>query len=220
MNELIVFNKKVENSLTHYRTMCAAIFACANVDDCAKIADEAVAVAAYYSQIRDTETVNKLYEVKLRAWRRIAELFSKVDLAEIEKMDVPKYKIEELKVKKIRSHFTDQAVGDMRDGRILEILKLGKLSTSDFEFAISGAAADGMVTTISALLRYSPEAQEKRKQLEIETKKRHEAWEKDRPRREKEERELEKIKQQEHEKAIKINAERRGTYCRIKNGFQ
>ena len=73
-----------EKHLTLYKGMCRAIGACHRVDECKDIVDKSVALAAYYKQIKDDETVRKFNEVRLRAWRRIGKLFAAVDLSECE----------------------------------------------------------------------------------------------------------------------------------------
>src|SRR4051794_443763 len=71
--------------LTLYRNMSDAIARCHRVDECQDIVDKSVGLAAYYAQIKDTETERKFYRVKLRAWRRIGELFSVVDLSDCDR---------------------------------------------------------------------------------------------------------------------------------------
>jgi hypothetical protein len=51
-----------------------AIAECHSIDDCKHIATQAGAIAAYYQQIQDDESVRKFLQIKLRAWRRIGEI--------------------------------------------------------------------------------------------------------------------------------------------------
>ena len=67
--------------LAQYETMCTAIATCHRFDECKDIIDKSVAMAAYYKQIKDTETEVMFYRIRLRAWRRIAELFATVDMS-------------------------------------------------------------------------------------------------------------------------------------------
>src|SRR5262245_5939299 len=57
-----------------YQRMQTAIAECYSMDDCREIAKQANAIAAYYSQIKDDESVRKFLQIKLRAWRRIGEI--------------------------------------------------------------------------------------------------------------------------------------------------
>ena len=72
-NELVPVHGKV-NAL--YRRMQTAVAECYSIDDCREIANQANAIAAYYSQIKDNESVRKFLQVKLRAWRRISEILT------------------------------------------------------------------------------------------------------------------------------------------------
>src|SRR5262249_27415164 len=74
----------MRNLITHtkgsalYAKMAGAIASCYAVDDCKEIHDQASAIAAYYKQIKDDESLRKFIIVKLRAWRRIGELCKQV----------------------------------------------------------------------------------------------------------------------------------------------
>ncbi|HEX5957548.1 MAG TPA: hypothetical protein VFY92_02690, partial [Hyphomicrobiaceae bacterium] len=57
-----------------YQRMREAIAACHDVDECKDVADRALAMATYYEQANDQESIRKVHEIKLRAWRRIGEL--------------------------------------------------------------------------------------------------------------------------------------------------
>jgi len=132
--------------LTLYRNMCTAIAQCHEIDDCKDIVDKSVGLSAYYEQIKDTETERMFYQVKLRAWRRIGELFSAVDLAGCE--------TQSSKTKKIRENFAEAAIREISDSRIIEILKLMAVPDASFEVALTSVARG----SIPALLCVTPEA--------------------------------------------------------------
>ena len=150
--DLVLTN--AEKHLTLYKGMCRAIGACHRVDECKDIADKSIALAAYYKQIKDDETVRKFNEVKLRAWRRIGKLFAAVDLSERETW-VAKYKT-------IRAAFDGAAIAGIDDNRIREILTLMTISDYDFEYALGQSAAG----SIASLLQYSPEYQEMLREMQ------------------------------------------------------
>jgi hypothetical protein len=60
--------------------MRIAIAECYSIDDCKEIAVQANAIAAYYKQIKDDESVRKFLQVKLRAWRRIGEILNSANV--------------------------------------------------------------------------------------------------------------------------------------------
>lgn len=76
MNELIIVEQSKASVV--YAKMQAAIAECYDIDDCKNIANHASAIAAYYQEIRDDETVRKFFSIKLRAWRRIGEICAKI----------------------------------------------------------------------------------------------------------------------------------------------
>jgi hypothetical protein len=147
MNELIL--NTAEKYLTLYRDMCSAIDTCHRIDQCKDIIDRSVALAVYCKQINDDETVQKFYEVRLRAWRRIGELFKAVDLSACESVAA--------KCKAIRANFDDQVMRGISDSRIYEILKLSAVSDSDFEQAIACELSTG---SIAELMRHTPAFEE------------------------------------------------------------
>lgn len=143
MTKLALLN--VEKYLPIYNNMVKAIGVCFDVDECKDIVNKSHAVAAYYKQIKDDDTVQKFNRVKLRAWRRIAELFRSIDCVgcgtQREKID------------KIRAAFEEVAVAEMPDSRIYQLLQLGELSDADFEYAI----LQEVNGSIPDLLRRTPE---------------------------------------------------------------
>ncbi len=120
---------KAGKHLVQYRAMCQTIAVCHEFDECKDIIDKSVAMAAYYAQIKDVETELMFHRVRVRAWRRIGELFSPVDFRDCESNAA--------KVRKIRAAFTnDPTVADMADSRIIDVLKLMEIPDKEFEFAI------------------------------------------------------------------------------------
>ena len=184
-NNLVLTN--AERHLALYKGMCRAIGACHRVDECKDIADKSVALAAYYKQIKDDETVRKFNEVKLRAWRRIGELFSVVNLSGC--------LTQTAKAQKIRDNFDEAVVDEFSDVKIMEILKLTTLSTADFEFALKHITSGG----ITNLLRHTPEAVAQTETNHAEIEKWQRAYEKEMAKPENQQKALERLKQSRKE---------------------
>lgn len=123
MNDLIV--STAIKHLVLYRNMVEAISSCLRIDECKDILNKSVALAAYFEQIRDDDTVQKFHQVKLRAWRRIGHLFSTVDTSDCETQTA--------KIKKIRASFDEAVVAEISESRVREILELMKVPDRDFE---------------------------------------------------------------------------------------
>ena len=157
--------------LVQYGRMCTAIAVCHNFDECKDIIDKSVAMATYYKQIKDTETEVMFYRVRLRAWRRIGELFSTVDLTDIKPTKHhwkqgeggPVWITQAAKVRKIRESFPDDpTVEDMKDARISEILRLMEITDEEFEYAISQQISG----TIIDVMRRTPAVEAEREKAE------------------------------------------------------
>src|SRR5262249_21330412 len=116
---------KANKHLVLYHNMSTAIARCDAVDECKDIADRSVGLAAYYAQIKDVETERNFYRVKLRAWRRIGELISVVDISDCTSQVA--------RINKIKDSFTGTVVVEFNDYTIMECLKLATLSAEDFE---------------------------------------------------------------------------------------
>ena len=84
---------------------------------------KSVAMAAYYKQIKDTETEVMFYRIRLRAWRRIAELFATVDMSDLPISERVGWVTTKDKVTRIKNDIppADPTVADMSDSRITEI---------------------------------------------------------------------------------------------------
>jgi hypothetical protein len=105
-----------------------AITKCYAVDDCKQIAKQANAIAAYFKQIKDDESVRRFLAVKLRAWRRIGEiLLTMVDLTDCGTNIAAC-------ARKIKGHFpNDPGIMDMTDTDFSNALKLGRMPADFFE---------------------------------------------------------------------------------------
>jgi hypothetical protein len=157
---------KVGRHLMQYKQMCVAIATCHYFDECKDIIDKSVAMAAYYAQIKDSETELMFYRVRLRAWRRIGELFATVDLKGCENPTQ--------KGKRIREAFAnDPTVREMKDYRIVDVVKLMAISDKDFEYAIK-QNVNGSVTD---LLRRTPAAEAASAQAQKERAAHNKRWE-------------------------------------------
>jgi hypothetical protein len=111
-----------------YGRMQAAIAQCYSVDDCKHIAAQADAIALYYKQIQDDASVVKFLQVKLRAWRRIAEILvnSGVDRSACE--TTAEY------IRKIRAVFKDQkTIQELNEGLFRQLLKIVAMPSDFFD---------------------------------------------------------------------------------------
>jgi hypothetical protein len=81
MNDLELIDTR---AVRLYERMQTAISRCYTIDDCREISRQAEAIAAYYKQIEDEDSVKKFLNVKLRAWRRIGEILHTIDNSDCE----------------------------------------------------------------------------------------------------------------------------------------
>jgi hypothetical protein len=86
--------------------------------------DKSIALAAYYKQIKDRETERKFIEVKLRAWRRIAEIFKETDFSDCDNN-------RSKQIRKIRAVFP--IANDMSNKILDDLICLARMSKKDFE---------------------------------------------------------------------------------------
>jgi len=105
--------------------MQGAIQTCHAIDECKEIADRAVAIAAYYKQIKDDTSVRQFLQIKIRAWRRIGQLMQQVDKSGCNTMR--DY------YERIREIVDLPVVYDMSDAAISEAIRLAKLPDDFFE---------------------------------------------------------------------------------------
>jgi hypothetical protein len=173
MKKALTIIEQAEGQLVQYKRMCLAVATCHHFDECKDIIDKSVAMAAYYKQIKDTETEVMFYRVRLRAWRRIGELFATVDMSNLPLSTrhwnagagAPGWVTQTSKVKRIRESFpNDPTMADMTDNRISEILKLMELTNEEFEYAVKQQIGG----TIVDLMRRTPSAVAEREKADKE----------------------------------------------------
>jgi hypothetical protein len=152
-----------------YEKMQTAIGACFSFGECKAIAGQAAAIAAYHKQIQDETSMKQFLEIKIRAWRRIGEIFDAVDTSACETFAA--------RARKIRAAF-EAEVEKMSDAHIKQALDAAALPLDFFETNI------GEIANISRFLEAyqqlqreqwaaSPEGQEEAR-LQAE---RRAAWE-------------------------------------------
>lgn len=210
-NELVPVGGKV-NAL--YRRMQTAIAECYSIDDCRNIATQANAIAAYYSQIKDDESVRKFLQVKLRAWRRIGEILvaAKVDKSKCNTLGDGSFNMAEY-IRRIRAVFKDRnEVEELSDGAFREAIKIAEVPADFFEKNVikcnSISAIIGAFSSFQdRLWRESPEGQAVLKEQE----KRAEVWRKEDQKRKQEEakkvQEAEKLRQQKAKEQAEEDAD-------------
>jgi hypothetical protein len=139
-NQLVPMQAGIVPAL--YQQMQIAIRECHSIDECKSMAVEAGAIAAYYQQIKDEESVRKFLEIKIRAWRRIGEILltAKVDEADCNTLPMSigtkpagSFNMAEY-VRRIRTAFKDNKdIELLNDGAIRQALKVAKLPADFFE---------------------------------------------------------------------------------------
>lgn len=112
----------------HYNAMRRAIAACATIDDCAKEQSRAAALAVYFREVNDKFAQRALEDIRLRAWRRMAEIIATVD--------VSKCASQKLMVEKIRHEIGADATSMLTNSRIIQLIKLAGIPASSFEAAL------------------------------------------------------------------------------------
>jgi len=156
MNELAVTTTK----LSPYVKMQSAIARCYSIDECKLIAGEAQAIAAYYKQIKDDETVRKFLQIKIRAWRRIGEIIlaAKVDRARcLGKNGEPTMTAY---IRRIKETFPDEpAVQNLMDHEFRQAIKIAEVPADFFDANVAEHSnIDGLVYAFSQLQRREWEA--------------------------------------------------------------
>jgi hypothetical protein len=156
-----------------YLRMQTAIDRCYSVDDCKMIADQANAIAAYFRQIKDDESVWKFFTVKLRAWRKIGEFMLTLGATDGE---TPTEHL-----RRIRTLFHDDpSIKEMSDVAIRNAVKLGGLPADFFEREIGKhSSVSGMIIAyqhfMDAEWQASPEGREELKRRKESDEKREAA---------------------------------------------
>jgi hypothetical protein len=123
-----------------YDRMQTAIALCYDVDDCKRIADQANAIAAYYKQIRDDESVRRFLQIKLRAWRRIGQII--INIAGVYEEG------RETQAAYCRRARAEVDTGEMSDWNIIQAARLGQLPDDFFEdYAEDHRSIDSLLRT-------------------------------------------------------------------------
>lgn len=126
MNILVPFSGKYPDL---YNNMRVAIAQCCSVDECKDIKDKSAALAAYCDQIGDRESVRKFNEIRIRAFRRLGELFKDVDTSAC--------KNQRDAHKTICDHFQSPAVSQLSKYEVNACLEFAKRSEEFFEKSIA-----------------------------------------------------------------------------------
>ena len=153
MNELVVNDGEGKFSPTLYNKMRIAIDNCASIDDCQKAQSTAAAMATYYHQIHDEEAVAKLNEVRLRAWRKMAEIVARVDVSGCRSQN----EMEAL----VREKLGAQATTMLSKSRIIQLIKLSGVPERNFEAEVGNCNG----SLINIIARAHPEEIEKRNNI-------------------------------------------------------
>jgi hypothetical protein len=188
-----------------YQRMASAIADCFAVDDCREIARQAGAIAAYFKQINDDETVRKFVLIKIRAWRRIGELLvnSGVDRSACE--STADY------MRKIRAKFQGHGdIAELSESGFRQALGLAELPADFFERnAEKIGSIDGLIGAFHRLQRQqwdaTPEGQAHASKLRQEEKQN-----------ERNAREREQTLQREQERNRAQQQERNAEYAALK----
>lgn len=137
-NALTIPNEKP--SLSLYDDMRKAISKCWSIDEIKSVVDRSIAMTAYYKQIKDDESVRLFWRIKLRAWKRIGDLFKSVDVSSCEyKKDI---------YATIRAAFSDPVTRTLSDASISMALKAAEIADEDFDRY--AAAAKGSLVALIA----------------------------------------------------------------------
>lgn len=115
-----------------YEKAREALAACESIDECLEWHNKSAAMASYFRQAKDRSLEGMAQRIRLRAWRRCGELFLTMDLKEeiegaLGTSTGPK-----------ASTIAGRTVG-LNRAKINEAIRLAKLSSGDFEKAISAA---------------------------------------------------------------------------------
>lgn len=137
----------------HYNAMKSAIAKCVSIDDCNQAQSKAAAMATYYKQVQDDESVRQLKEIRLRAWRRMSEIIGTVD--------VSKCPTQKAMAALVRDTLGHEATHMISDSRIIQLIKLAGVPDRSFE----AEAANGINIEL-LIYRAHPEQIKKRKDQE------------------------------------------------------
>ncbi|PWT79151.1 MAG: hypothetical protein C5B60_00160 [Chloroflexi bacterium] len=195
-----------------YSRMQTAIAECHSIDDCKNIATQAGAIAAYYKQIKDDESVRRFLQIKIRAWRRIGEILNgagvdkatcKMPPSQGDGFNMAEY------IRKIRAVFKgDSDVADLSDNAFRHALKVAEMPKEFFDkHAGEHASIDSLVASFIGFQRRewekSPEGQAELKRQRTVDERWHKNYQEQLKVQERERREQ---AQRDQEEAADINA--------------
>jgi hypothetical protein len=137
-----------------YDRMRMAIAECHLIDDCKQIAIQASAIAAYYKQIKDDESVRKFMQIKIRAWRRIGEILVSTKVEAKPDDTTAEY------IRKIRASFKgNKQIEELGDNAFRQALKIMTVPHEFFEKNVeNNPSIDGLVSAFAMLQRREWEA--------------------------------------------------------------
>lgn len=180
-----------------YARMQTAIACCHSIDDCRETAAQATAIAAYYKQIKDDESVRKFMQIKIRAWRRIGEILigAKIDKATCNTLRTGAFNMAEY-IRKIRAFFKkDKSVEKLPDNVFRQAIAIAEVPEEFFTKNVTRCTSvDHLISMYAQLQRReweaTPEGQKEKADIELYVKKELE---------EREQRQEEKAKQAEEQ---------------------
>lgn len=152
--DIVIQDGKAQFTPERYNAMRQAISACATIDDCAKAQSAAAALATYYHQINDNEAYRQLTEIRLRAWRKMAEIVGRVN--------VTKCATQKAMAAKVRDELGKEATAMLSDSRIIQLIKLNGVPERNFEAEV--AKSTGSLDDI--VRRAHPDAIKQREESE------------------------------------------------------
>lgn len=141
---------EISKKAPNYAAMLSAIEKCNRADECEAMANQAEALRVYFHQVNDKATEIKLAEIKMRAWRKMGELFASVPLR--------KQSTQKDIASQIRIHFK---MPHLKDAVIWEALKIAKWDFSFFNKTVV-EAAKRTKSVATMFNRYDPELVKKR----------------------------------------------------------
>jgi hypothetical protein len=155
MVDLVISNNKIPGL---YGRMQDAIAQCYDMDDCKVIAEQANAIAAYFKQINDDDSMRKFLAVKMRSWRRIGEICATMDRSDC--------LTQQAYAEKIQKTFPQ-----LRHDQISQALRVAQLPKDFFDRIVSEQknltalkSMQGMMSAYNMEIRENtPEAEQRRK---------------------------------------------------------
>jgi hypothetical protein len=123
-----------------YDNMRSAIIACHAADECKDIADKSAAMATYFKQIKDDDSVRKFKEIRLRAFRRIGEIIASG-------LDFSRCCSHADKLRLVKSSTQYRIPDGISDARLTQCIRLALLNCDNFENAVekTGGSIDLML---------------------------------------------------------------------------